>query len=172
MKNKGIRKYRLGYDYLFLPKEPFMYKGDLIVSTSIMVLFKVYDIEGNEILFESEEDKLKEQKLKLRNGEECYLYNLFRCCFDKDMFKENKIFDFIPTMNLIMSNYRVDMTIISYTKDLNGKNFIAEGVQIEDKEFNDIMLNNLDLFDVIDNKPAQSTSYTVEEVKILGEERR
>ncbi|WP_283690475.1 hypothetical protein [Clostridium perfringens] len=162
---KGIRKYRLGYDYLFLPKKPFMYKGDLIGGTSIMVLFKVYDMEGNEILFESEEGELKEQKLKLRNGEECYLCDLFYCCFDKELFKENKTFDFSPTMNVIMSNCRVAMTIISYTKDLKIKNFILEPVQIEDKEFNDIMLNNLDLFDVTDNKPAQSTSYIAQEIK-------
>ncbi len=32
------------------------------------------------------------------------------------------------------------------------------------KEFNDIMLNNLERFDVTDNKPAQSCSYIAVEV--------
>ncbi|EGT0690871.1 hypothetical protein GW986_14040 [Clostridium perfringens] len=160
----GIRKYRLGYDYLFLPKKTFMYKGDLIGATSIMVLFKIYDMNGNEILFETEGDELKEQTLKLKNGEECYLSELFYCCFNKEQFKESKTFDFSPTMNVIMSNCSIAMTIHSYTKDLEIKNVILEPVQIEEKEFNDIMLNNLDLFDVTDNKPAQSTTYIAEEV--------
>ena len=58
---KGIRKYRLGYDYLFLPKRTFKYKGDLIGGISIMVLFKIYDVNGNEILFETKGEELKEQ---------------------------------------------------------------------------------------------------------------
>lgn len=162
----GIRKYRLGYDYLFLPKKSFMYKGDLIGSMSIMVLFKIYDTKGNEILFETEGEELKEQTIKLKNGDECYLSELFYCYFDKEQFKESNSFDFSPTINVIMSNYRVAMTIHSYTKDLDIDNLIFEPVQIEEKEFIDIMLSNLELFDVTDNKPAQSTCYMAEEVKI------
>lgn len=163
---KGIRKYRLGYDYLFLPEKSFMYKDDLIGSTSIMVLFKIYDMEGNEILFETEGEELKEQTIKLKNNDECYLSELFYCSFNKDQFKESNTFDFSPTMNVIMSNYRVNMTIHSYTKDLHIDDLIFEAIQIEEQEFNDIMLNNLELFDVTDNKPAQSTSYIAEEVKV------
>ncbi|MDU6482985.1 MAG: hypothetical protein E6538_13395 [Paeniclostridium sordellii] len=163
---KGIRKYRLGYDYLFLPKKSFIYKGDLIGSTSIMVLFKIYDMEGNEILFETEKEELKEQTIKLKNGDECYLSELFYCSFNKEQFKESNTFDFSPTMNVIMSNCRITMTIYSYTKDLHIDDLIFEQVQIEEKEFNDIMVNNLDLFDVMDNKPAQSTSYIAEEVRV------
>lgn len=118
---KGIRKYRLGYDYLFLPKRTFKYKGDLIGGTSIMVLFKIYDMNGNEILFETEGEELKEQTIKLKNGEECYLCELFYCSFDKELFKDNQTFDFSPTMNVIMSNCRIAMEIHSYTKDIEVK---------------------------------------------------
>ena len=161
---KGIRKYRLGYYFLFLPNRTFKYKGELIGGTSIMVLFKIYDINGNEILFETEEEELKEQTLKLKNGEECYLCDLFYCSFDKEKFKEDQTFDFTPTMNVIMSNCRIAMEIHSYTKDIEVRRVIFEPENIEREEFNDIMLNNLERFDVTDNKPAQSCSYIAIEV--------
>ncbi len=160
---KGIRKYRLGYDYLFLPKRTFKYKNELIGGISIMVLFKVYDMNGNEILFETEEE-LKEQTLKLKNGEECYLCDLFYCSFDKELFKDNQTFDFSPTINVIMSNCRIAMEIYSYTKDIEVRKVILEPENIDREEFNDIMLNNLELFDVTDNKPAQSCSYIAVEI--------
>ncbi|HBC2034655.1 TPA: hypothetical protein I9Z65_002907 [Clostridium perfringens] len=161
---KGIRKYRLGYDFLFLPNRTFKYKGELIGGTSIMVLFKIYDIDGNEILFETEGEELKEQTLKLKNGEECYLCDLFYCSFDKEKFKEDQTFDFSPTMNVIMSNCRIAMEIHSYTKDIEVRRVILEPENIDREEFNDIMLNNLERFDVTDNKPAQSCSYIAVEV--------
>ncbi|ELC8450786.1 hypothetical protein QYB64_002295 [Clostridium perfringens] len=161
---KGIRKYRLGYDFLFLPNRTFKYKGELIGGTSIMVLFKIYDMNGNEILFETEGEELKEQTIKLKNGEECYLCDLFYCSFDKEKFKEDQTFDFSPTMNVIMSNCRVAMEIHSYTKDIEVRKVILEPENIDREEFNDIMLNNLERFDVTDNKPAQSCSYIAVEV--------
>ena len=147
---KGIRKYRLGYDYLFLPKRTFKYKGDLIGGISIMVLFKIYDVNGNEILFETKGEELKEQTIK--------------CSFDKELFKENQTFDFSPTMNVIMSNCRIAMEIHSYTKDIEVRKVILEPENIDREEFNDILLNNLELFDVTDNKPAQSCSYIAVEI--------
>ncbi|XZJ33844.1 hypothetical protein ACSXDC_17195 (plasmid) [Clostridium perfringens] len=161
---KGIRKYRLGYDFLFLPNRTFKYKGELIGGTSIMVLFKIYDMNGNEILFETEGEELKEQTIKLKNGEECYLCYLFYCSFDKEKFKEDQTFDFSPTMNVIMSNCRIAMEIHSYTKDIEVRKVILEPENIDREEFNDIMLNNLERFDVTDNKPAQSCSYIAVEV--------
>ncbi|WP_283697852.1 hypothetical protein [Clostridium perfringens] len=161
---KGIRKYRLGYDFLFLPNRTFKYKGELIGGTSIMVLFKIYDMNGNEILFETEGEELKEQTIKLKNGEECYLCDLFYCSFDKEKFKEDQTFDFSPTMNVIMSNCRIAMEIHSYTKDIEVRKVILEPENVDREEFNDIMLNNLERFDVTDNKPAQSCSYIAVEV--------
>lgn len=164
-------RYRLGYDYLFLPKKSFMYKGDLIGATSITILFKILDMEGNEILFETIGDKLDEQTLKLKNGEECYLCNLFKCYFDKELFKESNNFDFAPTIYFvesIKSGYSVSFEIHSYTKDID--NGILEATEIDRNEFIDIMKNNLDLFDTTDNKPAQSTSYVSEIISYSTEE--
>ncbi|MGR5978681.1 hypothetical protein ACT7DJ_12915 [Bacillus cereus] len=48
-------KYRLGYDYVFIPNEPIAYKGEDVSSMSVYVLFQVLDENGQERLFESEE---------------------------------------------------------------------------------------------------------------------
>lgn len=162
--SKLIRKYRLGYDCVFLPKKSFEYKDDKIGAMSITFLFKILDMKGNEILFETIGDELKEQTLKLKNGEECFLCDLFKCYFDKDQFQESNTFDFVPTIYAIKSGYSVSFEINSYTKDINDG--ILEAIQIDKNEFIDIMQNNLDLFDTGDNKPAQSTSYIAEEVKL------
>ncbi|EDT15815.1 TPA: hypothetical protein I9080_002141 [Clostridium perfringens] len=162
-------KYRLGYDYVFLPKKKFTYKNDLISSMSIIVLFKIFDTQGNEILFETKDNDLKEQPLKLRDGQYCYLNELFDCCFDKDQFKESNTLNFIPTIKLFKSGCAaVYSPIVGYTKDICTGNWMSEEIPIDKEEFTDIILSNLDLFDVTDNKPAQSTSYITEKVSKEG----
>jgi len=76
----------------------------------------------------------------------------------------NPPFDFMPTEYIFKSGYLVNFSIIKYTKDINTKIFISEQILIDEKEFVDIMKKNLDLFDVSDNKPAQSCSYIAVEV--------
>jgi len=155
---KLIKKYRLGYDYLFLPSESFNYKDDFIGSMSVNVIFKVFDGEGNEKLFESEE--LNDQKLYFGNDNSCYLTNLIRCSFDRE-----NIIHFEPNIQLIQkSGYTLQWEIDFYTKDLDEG--ILEPKLISRDEFMDIMKNNIDLFDNRDNYPAQSTSYFTQEQKI------
>lgn len=161
------RKYRLGYDYVFLPKNSFKYKGDLIGSMSIIVLFKVYDMKGNEFLFKSK-GELIDQQLDLQNGFSYYLCHLFNCYFDKEIFKQKNIFRFLPRVNMESSKYRVEMEIVDYTKDIGDA--VSEPEIIKKEEFIDIISNNLELFDVSDNKPAQSTSYITEEVLEIKDE--
>ncbi|EGS5729695.1 hypothetical protein I9Y33_002662 [Clostridium perfringens] len=135
---------------------------------SIIVLFKIFDTQGNEILFKTKDNDLKEQKLKLRDGKYCYLNELFGCCFDKEQFKESNTFNFIPTINLLKSDCAVHFPIIGYTKDICTGSGTSEAIPIDKEEFTDIILNNLDLFDVTNNKPAQSTSYITEKVSKEG----
>lgn len=152
-----MMKYRLGYDHLFLAKKPFDYKGDLIGATSIYVIFKVFDKNKKEILFESE--KLKEQKLYFENGNSCYLSEFFDCFFDRE-----NITRFEPNIPLLKeSGYSVSFRIESYTKDIeNEKMLTLEPTFIDKDEFMDIMKSNIENFDNTDNKPTQSTSYTTE----------
>ncbi|MBG9580424.1 hypothetical protein ABE42_14705, partial [Bacillus thuringiensis] len=65
-----------------MPNEPIVHKGEDVSSMSVYVLFQVFDENGQERLFESEE--LEDQRLSLKNGESCYLTNLVRCSFDKE----------------------------------------------------------------------------------------
>ncbi|UIJ69882.1 hypothetical protein LW858_31585 (plasmid) [Bacillus cereus] len=76
-------KYRLGYDYVFIPNEPIVNKGEDVSSMSVDVLFQVFDENGQERLFEGKE--LTDQRLLLKNGATCYLTGnysaTFRCLF-------------------------------------------------------------------------------------------
>ncbi|OQR53187.1 hypothetical protein [Bacillus sp. CDB3] len=155
---KLIKKYRLGYDYLFLPSKSFSYKSDYLGSMSINVLFKVFDGEGNEKLFESEE--LNDQKLYFENGNSCYLTNLISCSFDRE-----NILNFEPNILWIKQcDYQIEWEIDFYTKDLDEG--ILEPKNISEAEFMDIMKSNIDLFDNIDNYPTQNTSYFTQECTI------
>ncbi|WP_255287363.1 hypothetical protein [Bacillus pseudomycoides] len=152
---KSMKKYRLGYDYLFLPSKSFYYKDDFIGSMSINVMFKVFDDKGNENLFESEE--LNDQKLYFENGNSCYLTDLIRCSFERV-----NILNFEPNIKLLKyCDYSLQWEIDSYTKDLDEG--ILEPKLISGDEFMDIMKNNIDLFDNSDNNLAQSTSYFTQE---------
>lgn len=56
-------KYRLGYDYVFISSEPIVYKGEEVSSMSLDVLFRVFDENGQERLFDGKE--LTDQRLLL-----------------------------------------------------------------------------------------------------------
>ncbi|MGE7869288.1 hypothetical protein ACQKNO_24490 [Bacillus paramycoides] len=151
------KKYRLGYDYLFLPSESITYKKDLIRDMAIYVLFKVYDANGNEKLFDSEE--LEDQSIRLKNGKSCYLNDFINCVFDRE-----NIFKFEPNFLLIKElEDSLSWEIVSYEKGIGEG--IVEPEEISEEEFMDIMRNHIDLFDDSDNYPTQSTSYITREVE-------
>ncbi|PDY14147.1 hypothetical protein COO16_04075 [Bacillus pseudomycoides] len=153
-----MKQFRLGYDFLFLPKGSFSYKGDFIGSMAVNVLFKVFNTDGQEILFES--DELKEQKLYFDGGS-CYLQDLIICSFDRE-----NILNFEPNISLLKkfkSELQLQWEIDSYTKDIDKG--ILEPELITEAEFMDIMKNNIDTFDNSDNRSAQTTSYFTQEIE-------
>lgn len=150
-----MQQYRLGYDFLFSPKESFSYKGDFIGAMAVNVLFKVFDTDGQEILFES--DELKDQKLYFDDGS-CYLSDLIICSFDKE-----SILNFEPNISLLKKlKGTVQWEIDSYTKDIDEG--ILEPEWITKATFTEIMKNNIDTFDNRNNRSAQTTSYFTQEV--------
>lgn len=150
------KKYRLGYDYLFLPSESITYKNDLISDMSITVLFKIYNDNGNEKLFAS--DELEDQSILLKNGKSCYLNDFINCVFDKE-----NIFEFQPNLPLIKElEGSLSWEIVCYEKGLGEG--IVETKLISEKEFIDIMRNHMALFDNSDNYPTQTTSYITKEI--------
>lgn len=154
-----MKTYRLGYDYMFFPKpkEAFVYKGDTIRAMSIYVMFQVFDENGNEELFESK--NLSDQRLLMKDGiSTFYLSNLLSCSFDR----EKMLHIEEDTSLMEKSGYKVKWVIDSYVKYLDrGK---LDFMEISEEEFMDIMRNHKELFDNIDNYPAQTISYIAQEV--------
>ncbi|GAB6456067.1 hypothetical protein bcgnr5390_12350 [Bacillus luti] len=154
--NVGLRKkYRLGYDYILLARKAFAYKGDLVSSMSINVLFRVFDDKGDERFFEAED--LVEQELPLKNGECCYLTDMLTCSFDRE-----SILKFKPNLSLLKDNgYTLQWEIDSYWKDL-GEIFVSPEA-VEEDEFMEIIKTHIDAFDNSDNRSAQSCAYFTHE---------
>ena len=157
-----MKKYRLGYDYVFIASKPFTYQGDDLLGLSIDVLFMVFDKKGNEIFFESEE--LSDQKFNFGNENLFYLSDVINCSFDT-----KKILDFKPNFEIIskIGDYVVQYKIDSYYKDIKGEfqGFLcAEPTAISKDDFMDITKNNIEIFNNPDNYQAQSTAYFTQEV--------
>lgn len=154
-----MKTYRLGYDYVFFPKpkEAFVYKGDTIGAMSIYVMFQIFDENGKEELFESKD--LSDQRLLMKDGiSTFYLSNLLSCSFNRET-----ILHIEEDISLIeKSGYKVQWKIDSYVKHLDKG--ILDFMEISEEEFMDIMRNHKDLFDNIDNYPAQTVSYITQEV--------
>lgn len=155
-----MKKYRLGYDYLFTVNNPFMYKGDYIGGTSVNVLFKVFDVKGKEIFFESE-NELNDRKLDFGNGNKFYLFEFIRCCIDTE-----NVLNFEPNIQIIREfgcSYNLEWEKTSYTKEIliDG---VLESKDISEVEFMELMKNNMELFDNRNNYPAQTTLFFTQEI--------
>ncbi|CCW06833.1 MULTISPECIES: hypothetical protein [Bacillus] len=151
-------KYRLGYDYVFIPNEPIVYKGEDVSSMSVDVLFQVFDENGQERLFEGKE--LTDQRLLLKNGSSCYLTELVRCSFDKET-----ILSFERNQRLLEgSGYTIEWTIDSYAKAV-GIGY-SEAQEMSKEEWMDMMVQYRELFDNRDNDSAQSCAYFTEKVTV------
>lgn len=155
-----MKQYRLGYDFILLPNGSLSYKDDYIGSMCINVLFKVFDDNGQELFFESNDDKLPDQVINLENGETCYLYQMITCSFDKE-----NILTFEPDISLLRNfKYSLEWEIVTYWKDLT-KGIVDEPMKITESEFMDIMRNNIDTFDNSNNRSAQTTAYFTQEIE-------
>ncbi|WP_144489162.1 hypothetical protein [Bacillus thuringiensis] len=154
-------KYRIGYDYVFIPNEPIVYQGEDVSSMSVNVLFQVFDENGQERLFE--EQWLKEQRLLLKSGKSCYLTDVVRCSFDKET-----ILSFERNQRLLEdSGYTIEWKIDSYAKAV-GIGY-SEEQEISKEEWMDMMVRYRELFDNRDNDSAQSCAYFTEKVAVSYE---
>lgn len=153
-----MTKYRLGNDFLFLPMSTFSYKGDLIGSMAVNVLFKVLNKDKQEILFESSE--AEDQKLYFDGGD-CYLDELVICSFDRV-----NVLDFTinePLLEKFKGELQLEWEIHSYDKHIDKGIFEPE--LITEAEFMDIMRNNINTFDNSNNRSTQTTSYFTEVIE-------
>ncbi|QDZ76888.1 hypothetical protein [Bacillus cereus] len=154
-------KYRVGYDYVFIPNEPIVHQGEDVSSMSVNVLFQVFDENGQERLFE--EQWLKEQRLLLKSGKSCYLTDVVRCSFDKET-----ILSFERNQRLLEdSGYTIEWKIDSYAKAV-GIGY-SEEQEISKEEWMGLMVDYQELFDNRDNDSAQSCAYFTEKVAVPHE---
>lgn len=148
-----MKKYRIAYDYLFLPNdldEGIYYKNEKITDIAIYMIFKVIDkLTGEEVYFQHK--NLIEQRLEYAKNKHCYVDNFYKCRID-----ENEMFKMIANENLFEeSNYTVSYEVGDCIKWLGSDN----PVLIKYEEFIDILKNNLSEFNNLNNKPIQSTAY-------------
>lgn len=158
-----MKQYRLGYDYLFVAKEPFEWKGQKIGAVSLRAVYDVLGLYGEEILFCSEDDK--EQFIVLDDGTECYLSELMICYIDRN---SPMLFEFIPNLDLfekVANKFNFLIRYKEYTKDQFINDITLESIEISIDEFHEIIRTKIDLFDISDNKPVQVPSYFIEEIK-------
>lgn len=151
------KKYRLGYDYLFLASPPFEYKGEIIGSISINVIFKVCGKGGEEFTYKEDKD----HRIYLTVNKDVYAYQLFNCRIDW-----NNLFVLEPRLDLQRPLGKVTYSVVGYTKEVQDSidSCMMESVEISKGEFEEILRCNFEKFDNSDNKSAQNTSYFTQEI--------
>ncbi len=171
------KKYRLGYDNVLLAHPPIEKEKELILGLSLMIKYRLYDIESDlEILFdEKEQDIGKKVSYIFAYGNSTYadlggwyLSDFLECSFDKNS-SNYLTFKMVNTEKLRQMGFRLEYEIVKYHKDIlvepiNFENQIlpcAEPQEITKEEFYDIIKNNIENFDNEDNEIAQSTSYEI-----------
>lgn len=155
-----MKKYRIGYSYLFLA-DRFMYKGDDIGALTINVVFKVHDKNGKELLYSDTDDCFVYMS---DSNKKVYACDLFRCgVSDKD-----NLFELIPQSELLKPLGNVSYEIVGYTKELVSRDspYFLSPEYISKEEFEDIFRNNFERFDTTNNKSAQVPSYFTQEVEV------
>lgn len=160
--------YRLGYDQLFLADPKVEIENETITALSILLQYKLYDIENDlEILFTGED--LEGQSIGKEIGcysdevgvphrqlDDVFISNFIECSFDK--YSKNYIKMVVLEEKLKNRGYRLEYKIAEYYKDID-ENGISIPTKIFKEDFIKIMEENLNNFDNTNNKPTQSTSY-------------
>lgn len=156
----SMKKYRLGYSYLFLSTNELTYNDEKIGALTINVVFKVYGKSGEELLYNDTND----HAVYILSDRKVYACNLFRCSV---LNKEN-LFEFIPQPEFLKPLGNVSFEIVDYTKELVTKEnpYTLSPTYISKEEFEDIFRNNFESFDTTNNKSAQVTSYFTQEVEV------
>ena len=149
-----MKYYRLENIYYFMVNDDFLYNEEIIGGTAISLKHKIYKIKDNkEFLFKSDNEELEEQCIGA-NG--IYIHSYVKYYFNRD-----KIINIIiDKKGLEKIGFRVEYEINGYSKLV--KNQLIE---ISKDEFCRIMKENIELFDISGNSPAQVIGYAAYEIK-------
>lgn len=150
------KDHRICYDFLFLAHDPIETKEEIISGLSIMVMFKLFDQSGKEILFDS---KTQDEILldQLPTGR-VYACDLVKCSYDpKAVVKIEAKNKWIK--ELFGDSLTIDWEIIRYQKDVMIASNTAEQREITKEEFMKIAKTYSDRFNNSDNQNAQTTAF-------------
>lgn len=151
------KNHRICYDFLFLAHDRIETKEETLSGLSIMVMFKLFDQSGKEILFDS---KMQDEILmdQLPTGR-VYACDLVKCSYDpKTIVKIEAKSNWIK--ELFGDSLTVDWEIITYNKDVMIASNMAEQKEITKEEFMKIAKTYKDRFNNSDNRSAQTTAFT------------
>lgn len=164
-----MKKYRLGYDQVFLAHPAIKLGNELLAGLSITIKYKLFDLNTNlEIPFPDKDQSIgKGVKYISEDGKyaeigDYYMSNFLKCSFDKD-YEGYVKFEEINKEILEQMGYRLEYEISSYDKDVytNDSCICSESENISKEEFYKILSENISNFDNIDNTlGTQSCSYT------------
>lgn len=160
--------YRLGYDQLFLASPEVRKGNETITALSILLQYKLYDIENDlEILFTGED--LEDQSIGKEMGwyseeagiphmqlKDVFMSNFIECSFYK--YSKNYIKMNILEDKLKNRGYRLEYKIAEYYKDID-EDGISIPTKILKEDFIKIIEDNLNNFDNTNNRPTQTSAY-------------
>ena len=152
-------KYRYSYDYMFIPSDKIQVGDKLISNLSISVKFQVF-YKGKELCFDNKDSYFVIDEVNKLN-----LSNIIRCVYNRET-----MFEFLPTPMLKYAESR-GYEITYKVADYYWENLFDKGdaeceyEYITKEQFEQIFRQNNERFNNIDNFPAQSISYSVEQVK-------
>lgn len=155
-----MKKYRLGYSYMFLA-DRFTYNGEDIGALTINAIFKIHGKDGKELLYSDTDDRFVYTS---DSNRKVYACDLFRCSVsDKD-----NLFELIPQSELLKPLGNIFFEIVGYTKELVSRDnpYFLSPTYISKEEFEDIFRNNFERFDTTNNRSAQVPSYFTQEVEV------
>ncbi len=161
------KKYRLGYDKVFLAHPSIKMGNEVLAGLSIFIKYKLFDINSDlEIAFTEEDQaigigKYISEDEKYVELDDFYMNDFIKCSFDKDYQGYIKIEE-INNERLEQWGYRLEYEISSYNKDVytNERCSWADPKKISKEEFEEILSENLNNFDNEDNTfGAQSCGY-------------
>lgn len=142
-----MKRYRIAYEYLFLPTADLVYNGENISDISIFFIFKAIDKKtSRERYFYG--DEMKEQCLSYSKSKKCYMNNFYKCSVDTKSGYKMILNEAINNESL----YDVSYEIGECSKTVGNM-----PIQISYTDFLDILLSNIENFYNNDNKSAQTT---------------
>ena len=164
-----MKKYRLGYDKVFLAHPAIKMGNEILCGVTLDIQYKLFDISsGLEIAFTEKDQSIGKGVQAISEYaeiEDYYMSDFLKCSFDKN-YEGYVKFEIINEEKLKQWGYRLEYKISSYSKDVVcDERGNCEPKDITKEEFYKILSENISNFNNSDNINTQSCSYRTYEIK-------